>query len=925
MMRNQFAKWLALAAMLAVALPAAAQVSTGTIEVDTVDDQALAIPGVTVQVVNQDTGMQRIAVTNDAGVAIFKALPAGSYLVQADLEGFAPVEQPVVLRVGQTQRLTVNMRVQVSETITVTSERPMVDVYKSDTSTNIVPEQIQELPVADRDFQNLAFIAPGVQRERGGFRFIGNSALVGSSGNSSETAIIVDGVDFTDQALGLARARFSQDAIAEFRVINNRFDTEIGSSAGGALSVITKSGGNDVHGSFFGFYRGDSLRESGELEEGTQDFTRYQLGFTLGGPIVRDKTHYFLSFEYIDEDNIALFRPQGAYADLAGDVPRPLSNILGLASLNHLIGVDQSLQLRAVYEKYELENFRVGGVADESSGMQFNRDNWNFVVGHNWIAADNKVNEARFQFGQKYFEEPANSNLVSEYYSLGNTLITGANIIGDQDMTGDYLSLSDTFSWFLGSGKSTHNLKLGGSISWINESWYYPVFPQGFLLYAGDSPFTSFRYDYFVGSPDLEVDTTVYGVFAQDDWRVRPNLTLSFGVRYDYDTDGNNPDFADSPLVGPRSADSDNIQPRVGFSWDLSGTGVSVLRGGVGMFTGRYLLVPAFVEQQQNGTTGVILSRYNGPVLCVLSGIPVELCPFPALDPSDPENTGLLGAPNITLLQDSLEAPEALQASLGFTQRLGNTGLYLDVEGVYGEGDNEIIIRDTNWNGNDDPTRPNPFFTEINNYTNEGRSEYTALMASVNGTLRGGHLIAFNVTYGDKKNIADDFSPYLNNYPSDPADIEAEWGRGRSDERWRAVLSAVFRLPLNFTIAPVYAYGSGQPWNRRLGYNFNGDAKFGDRAEGVPRNSEDGPSFSQFNLRVTWTLPLGGGGIDFIAEAFNLFNTTNYDVNSIDSSEYLSGPTLLAPTLPYVDNPNFGNYSATLSPREIQLGLRYRF
>jgi hypothetical protein len=914
---NRFTKWFALAAMLAVALPAAAQVSTGTIEVDTVDDQGLAMPGVTVQVVNQDTGMQRVAVTNEAGAANFKALPAGSYLVKTDLEGFAPVEQPVVLRVGQSQRLTVNMRIQVSETITVTSERPMVDVYKSDTSTNIVPEQIQELPVADRDFQNLAFIAPGVQRERGGFRFIGNSALVGSSGNSSETAIIVDGVDYTDQALGLARARFSQDAIAEFRVINNRFDTEIGSSAGGALSVITKSGGNDVRGSVFGFYRGDSLRETGELEEGTQDFTRYQLGFTLGGPIVRDKTHYFLSFEYIDEDNIALFRPQGEYADLAGDAPRPMSSILGLASLNHLIGVDQSLQFRAVYEKFEMENFRVGGVADESSGMQLNRDNWNLVLGHNWIVGDNKVNEARFQFGQKYFEEPANSNLVSEYYSLGNTLITGANIVGDQDMTGDYLSLSDTFSLFLGSGKSTHNLKFGGSISSIKENWYYPVFPQGFMIYLTDSPLSAFRYDYFVGSPDLEVDTMVYGVFAQDDWRVRPDLTLSFGVRYDYDTDGNNPDFADSPLVGPRSADSDNIQPRVGFSWDISGKGTSILRGGAGLFTGRYLLVPALVEQQQNGTTGVVFSRLNGFFL----GLPPEFW----LDVTDPENTGVLLPPNITLLQDSMEAPEALQASLGFTQRLGNTGLYLDVEGVYGEGDNEITVRDTNWNGNDDPTRPNPFYTEINKYANEGRSEYTALMASVNGTLRGGHLIAFNVTYGDKKNIADDFSPYLNNYPSDPADIEGEWGRARSDERWRAVLSAVFRLPLNFTIAPVYSYGSGQPWNRRLGYNFNGDAKFGDRAEGVPRNSEDGPSFSQFNLLVTWTLPLGSGGIDFIAEAFNLFNTTNYDVNSIDTSEFLAGPTLADPTLPYVDNPNFGNYSATLSPREIQLGVRYTF
>jgi hypothetical protein len=295
------------------------------------------------------------------------------------------------------------------------------------------------------------------------------------------------------------------------------------------------------------------------------------------------------------------------------------------------------------------------------------------------------------------------------------------------------------------------------------------------------------------------------------------------------------------------------------------------------------------------------------------------------LDPADPRNTGLLLAPNITLLEDSLEAPEALQASLGFTQKLGDSGLYLDIEGIYSEGDNEIIIRDTNWNGNDNPGRANPYYTQINMYTNEGHSKYKALMVSLNGTLGAGHVIACNVTYGDKKNIADDFSPVLTNYPDDPAYIENEWGRGRSDEPWRVALTGIFRLPLNFTVAPIYRYGSGQPWNRRLGYDFNGDLRTGDRMADVSRNSEDGPSFSQFNLRVTWTLHLGKGSIDFIAEAFNLFNTVNYDVNTIDNAEFLGGPTLANPDLAYIDNPNFGNYSGTLAPREIQLGLRYSF
>jgi len=917
--RNRFSLILVAALVLVVGftLPATAQISTGKIEVDTNDEQAQALPSVSILVVSNDTGAQRATTSDARGLAMMPALPPGEYTVSVSMPGFAPAQEEVVIRIGQTVRVIFTLRIQVSETITVTAEVPMVDIYKSDTSTNVTPEQIQELPVPDRNFENLAFIAPGVQRERGGFRFIGSSPLIGSSGNASETAIIVDGVDFTDQVLGLARAKFSQDAVGEFRVINNRFNTEIGGSAGGALSVITKSGSNEVHGSAFGFYRSDSLREVGALEEGTQDYSRYQVGLTLGGPLKRNKTHYFLSFEYIDEDNIAFFRPQGEFEHLAEDLPIPVSSILGLASLDHQIGIGQNLQFRLVYDRFDMENFRVGGVADESSGMQLNRENWNLVAGHNWMVDDNKVNNVRFQIGRKYFEEPNNSDALTEYFTFGTTLVTGANIIGDQEMTGDYISLSDTFSWYLGGVESSHELKLGASFTSISEDWHYPLLPQDWMLYLTDSRLTPFRYDYFVGTTDLKIDTTIFGIFAQDDWRITPDFTLNFGVRYDYDTDGNNPDFADTPLVGPRSVDSDNIQPRLGFTWDLTGKGASVFRGGAGIFTGRYLLVPAFIELQQNGVSGVWLSRLNGLFL----GLP----PAFWLDPTDPRNTGLLLAPNITLLQDSLEAPEALQASLGFTQRLGKSGLYLDIEGIYSEGDNEFIIRDTNWGGNDNPGWVNPMYSQINKYTNEGHSKYKALMVSLNGIVGNGHVIACNLTFGDKKNIADDFSPVGTNYPSDPADIEAEWGRGRSDERWRVALTGIFRLPLNFTLAPIYRYGSGQPWNRRLGYDFNNDQRYGDRMEGVDRNTEDGPRFSQFNLRLTWTLNVGAGSIDFIAEAFNLFDTVNYVVNSIDNAEFLAGPTLINPDLSYVDNPNYGNYGATGHPRYIQLGIRYSF
>jgi hypothetical protein len=167
------------------------------------------------------------------------------------------------------------------------------------------------------------------------------------------------------------------------------------------------------------------------------------------------------------------------------------------------------------------------------------------------------------------------------------------------------------------------------------------------------------------GSADVKKKTDLFSVFFNDDWRPSPNLTLSLGIRYDYDTQGNNPDFDDSPLVGPRSTDTNNIQPRVGFSWDINNDGKNILRGGAGIFTGRYLLVPAFSELQQNGTTGrVVQQNTDGFALCLIFGIPLEFCPFPPLNPADLENSGVPGQASATLLEDSLVAPETIQASM---------------------------------------------------------------------------------------------------------------------------------------------------------------------------------------------------------------------------------------------------------------------
>jgi len=928
----------AVAAALLLAAPSAAQVSTAAIEVTVADAEGLALPGVTVKAVNSATGLSRMVVTEADGTASIPALPPGTYGVSFELAGFAPLQQEnVALRVGQTAKLIAQMQLATtSEEITVTAAAPVVDVMKMDSSTNIVPEQIQALPVPDRQFERLAFIAPGVSRERGDFRFIKGGPVIGGAGNASQATILVDGVDLTDPALGLARARFSQDAIREFRVINNRFDTEIGGSSGGALSIVTRSGGNDLAGSAFVFYRDDSLRSTGELEGGSLPYNRGQFGFTLGGAIVKDKTHYFLSGEYIDEDNISLFRPKGAFASQAADIEHPFKQTLAFASLDHSFSADQRVSARLVYETYEEENFRVGGVSDASWGQRLERDNYNVTLEHVLVPSTTYLNELRLQAGHREYSEPTNSDAMEEWFSSGNTLKTGANTVGDLLSSGDLFELRDTAHLF----KGDHEIKLGAALQYVDDTFRQDTFEEGLMLYLTDSRAIPLAYSYGVGSSEVDKSTTIYSAFVQDNWRVSPNLTLSGGVRYDYDADGNNPDFRHTLVPDGRDVDTNNVQPRVGFTWDVSGDGSAVLRGGAGRFTGRYLLVPSFIELMQNGETGrPMFSRVNGALywpLCPSLGITdpaVCALVFPALDPTRPTTTGILSKPQIALLDSKFDAPESDQATIGFTKRLGRSNLFVDLEAIYVEGDKEIAVRDTNFTLVTNPAtglptavRPNATFDQINVYTNDGRSEYKALVASLNGTLAGGHYVTASFTYSDKKNISDDFSPeFPYGYPSDPTDMEAEWGRARGSERLRFVASGVFLLPWGFTVAPTFEYGSGQPWTQRLGYDYNGDGKNSDRATGIGRNSMDGPDFRQFNLRVTKGFTFAGSKLEVIAEAFNLFDTVNYSVASVDAAQYLSGPTVANPAAAAVTNPNFGRYSATFTPREIQLGLRYSF
>ncbi len=907
---------LAAAAGFVTSPRAAAQVADAVVEVTVVDDAGVAMPGVTIEVRRAETGFVRAATSDVRGGARFPNLAPASYAVKATLSGFSPIEETIVLRVGQTAKVKMGLRAARTESVTVTGEVPLVDVFKSDSSTNIVPEQIQALPVLDRDFQKLAFIAPGVQRERGAFRFISGGPVIGAGGNASQSTILVDGVDFTDPTLGLAKTRFSQDAISEFRVVQNRFDTEVGGSAGGALSIITRSGTNDFKGTVFGFYRADGLRAKGALEqESSADLYKGQFGLTLGGPIVKDQTHFFASLEQVTASSPILFRPGGAYASLAADLGHPYHQTLAFVGLDQRLSDTGNLSAKLDYERYRENNFRVGGVVDVSSGQELNRDNLNLALGFVQALGSTATNELRGQIGKRKYQEPPATSGPSQWFTGGVTLQRGGSIYGDLLGEGTQWELKDSISKQLVGSSGSHDLKLGVGVQRVVDTSRIDTYATGLLYYATDSAAAPALYLYGQGSSEVTANTTKLSAFLQDAWRPLSNLSVTAGVRYDFDSNGNNPDFTHPLVPEARGRDTNNIQPRLSLSWDVTNDGQNVVRGGAGIFTGRYLLLPAEQELALNGVTGRKLRTR-----VALPGLPI--------DPSNPENTGfLLPTIDIALIDTELVAPEATQATIGFTRKLGNTGLYADLEAIYVKGRNEITIRDKNWKGNVTGGRFYAQYGQVNTYTNDGRSEYKALVFSVNGSLKGGHVVTASLTAGSKRNVSDDFSPeFPTGYPNDPADIEAEYGRGRSSERLHLVMSGVIRAPWGITVAPIYEYGSGQPFTHRLGYDYNGDGKNSDRPAGVDRFGEDGPPFRQLSLRIAKSVAFGSGpSLELMVEGFNLFNTVNYDVTSVDGAEFFSGPTLANKNLAYVRNPNFGRFNATLPGREIQLGLRLSF
>src|SRR5688572_16111152 len=398
------------AALLAVliAIPSFAQGTTGTLTGSVTDDQGLALPGANVTVTNTSTGFSRSATTDETGTFRIAGLPSGSYEVKSELSGFAvQARKDVSVSVAATTTSDFKMSVAgLTEETTVVGEAPLIDVKDSGVGEIITAAQIENLPLNGRQFGNLAALVPGVSL---GFHTDPTKstqfAPQVAGGGGRNINYLIDGGDNNDDTVGGMVQNFPLDSIGEFNFETQRFRADSGRANGGTLKVVTKSGTNELKGSVFEYFRDKSFNAQTESEKiaGVEkgEYRKHQFGGSLGGPIVKDKTHFFLSGERVQQDTQQAVDTGGLYPDKDGQFDVPFRENLFVGKITHQLSPDNFLGVRYGYN----DNNQPYGASAQAppenwgdSKNKFHSVNANL----NSVLGGGKVNEFVFQYS--YFK-----------------------------------------------------------------------------------------------------------------------------------------------------------------------------------------------------------------------------------------------------------------------------------------------------------------------------------------------------------------------------------------------------------------------------------------------------------------------------------------------------------------------------------------
>ena len=848
------------------------------------DEQGSALPGATLTVKNVETGYTYSTSSRPDGSYILSGIQPGKYEIEVSLPGFKTQK-----RLGMTfsvgARLTIDFTLAaatIEEEVVVTAESPMVEVTKSEVSKVIDRTKIEDLPILDRNFGSLALMKAGVQGTRSNAQ----------PGGSEE--IIVDGVSDEWVGRNTQRSSIPADAIQEFRVMTNQYQAEFGNASGMIWSAITRSGTNEFRGRTSFFYRDEAFDDVNYFVNHKQykgdelpkdqwkkpPYSHYLFGGILGGPIKKDKAHFFLAYDGLRH---------AEYATITSPLVQKEEIEVGydynqvLAKLNYQLSEKNLFSLRYTLDYPKYTNLGASGLYTKEMAYDATRTvhelqgNWTFYP------SDNTMNEFRTLYSSCIYDYPVHNpgaytiNRPSGFFGKYQNL--------PQKTDEKRYQFIDNFSLFLGN----HNIKFGFDYSRIKLDGYVDQYIPGTFIFTTDKPFNAADFStyplmfiYNAGIRDFDFPYTEAGFFAQDSWRIHRRLTLNFGLRWNYYY---------CKDIDIRHSDLRHLNPRFGFSWDPIGDGKTSIRGGVGTFS-----------QNPQLNIGLIAG------LMTLMDIRTILFPnYP--DPKKP-NPFFPPIPGVITVdqyatEPNIAPPYTVQTTLGGEREIV-TDFSLGADLVWAKG--SCFTRLENFNPiipgtstkRKDPTKGNRW-----TFTDNGRSDYKAIYLTL--TKRFSHGWALDVSYTLSKSKADVETEQTSAWGYDPDAWDRAYGPTNNDARHRMLVSGIVNLPFGFQLSGLFYYRSKTPWNAVYPTDINKDSLSLDYYDKY-RNSRRGFDEYYLNLRISKYVTIDRFRFQIFAEGYNITNKVNFD-----SVYNRYGMT------------NFGNPTVAGAPRQIQFGARLDF
>jgi hypothetical protein len=845
-----FAVWIVLAAAASARAQEASVIGT------VADETKAVLPGATVTATNLETGGQTVAITGQDGDYRLLKLPPGKYKLQAELTGFSTVIFPSVeLLVGQNATVPFTMKLaQVNESVTVTGESPLVDTSSSQVAGNVDRRQMESMPLQGRNWMELSKLVKGITAND-----VTNTPGVGAD---DMFQLNLDGQQITQKIAGsgFGQPRFSRESIAEFQIITNMFDITQGRSAGIEVQAISKSGTNINAGSFYGFFRDDSLNAPDPVAKRVLPYANQQIGGSFGGPIIKDKLHYFASYEYEREPGTFFSSP----SNLPGQtftVPYKNGQKSFLGRVDDQLSSNSRLSVRG--SRWNWSNPFVIGVNGHPSNASVQTKSATNLLG-SWshvAAGSNKVHEIKIGYNNfDWTNAPQPSMVGTPEYDFPGLTIGAPYNFPQHPRQNNFESRYD-LNWH----KDKHDVKFGGEYIYVRHTgdWFIQtigrytmsgtpsnlasLIPAGAALdpsqwnLAGISSFVQRfdkNYSYTGWENIIDSPRPTYAIWIGDNWRVNNQLTVNMGLRWDAD-----PNTASAPnvktnsiLIDPRVPSALNayqagtadygyktgirdwkdVAPRAGFTYNFGGKNDFVVRGGTGLYyaspvsnvtfsPGVYsnLITATFPN---DGRANFITNPTNGvPDAAFLNGS----VPLPAQSPR--------------VILDSFRNPYTWQSSIGFQKQLNAvTGFEADLTHYSEYHDTRSIDANlfynpaTGYNALVSAGRPNPAYGQVLAFTADGRKDQTQI--STGFTRRLQRRFQAGATYTLMLAMHDDGSlGYTSPSENNPFDyLSGEYATSTEFQRNTVRAWTLYQLPWGFSTSVSYFYGSGNRFNATI-------------------------------------------------------------------------------------------------------------